>query len=174
MPTLDPTDPTTNLLNSIAAHLARIAAALEDRAAPAPSPLDALRAVHGDLSWLPVARGAMGTVYEARTSRDRMIIVRPDGEVWTSTMWYGIEAESSVTAPTPDGAVGLLRGKADVVSFRYVNHKDETRTVRILNGTQSVTMERTIYHPYDGPKVRAWDVDRSDWRVYDPARIVKP
>lgn len=167
--------PLLNALGALAqipAALTRIATALEDRAKP--SPLDAVRGAHGDLSWLPVARGAMGTVYEARTSRDRMIIVRPDGKVWTATMWCGVETESSVTAPTPDAAVGVLRGNADIVSFRYCNHADETRTVRVLNGTQSVTMERTIYHPYDGPKVRAWDVDRSDWRVYDPARIVKP
>ena len=51
-------------LTQIATHLARIATALEDRAAP--SPLDALRAAHPDWTWALQPRGDMGIVYEGR------------------------------------------------------------------------------------------------------------
>lgn len=160
-------------LTQIATHLARIATALEDR--PAPSPLDALRAAHPDWTWTPQERGDMGTVYEgdmgnADVSHD-YIIVRCERARWAATKWHGLVEQATREAPTPDGAVALLLGTATAHTFTYRNHEGVTRAVRVLDGTQSLTVEPTDHYPHGGLKVRAWDVDRNDWRVYDMARV---
>lgn len=160
-------------LTQIATHLARIATELEDR--PAPSPLDALRAAHPDWTWAPQPRGSLGTVYEGRACDADVlhdyIIVRFGVGVWTASKWHGVRLVSDKSAPTPDGAVALLLGTATVHTFTYRNHEDVVRTVRVLDGTQSLTVEPTDHYPHGGLKVRAWDVDRNDWRVYDMARV---
>lgn len=160
-------------LVDIATHLARIATALEDR--PAPSPLDALRAAHPDWTWTPHDSRAPGGSYEGRMCDADVphdyIILRRNGERWTATRWHGLVMQGDVIAPTPDGAVALLLGTATTHTFTYRNHEDVVRTVCVLDGTQSLTAEPTDHYPHGGLKVRAWDVDRNDWRVYDLARI---
>lgn len=159
-------------LVDIARHLARIATALEDR--PAPSPLNALRAAHPDWTWGRLFKAAdvsyEGRLSGADTAHD-YIIVRFGGGVWTASKWHGVRLADSKDAPTPDAAVALLLGTATTHTFTYRNHEDVVRTVRILDGTQSLTTEPTDHYPHGGLKVRAWDVDRNDWRVYDMARI---
>ena len=159
-------------LVDIASHLARIATALDDR--PAPSPLDALRASHPDWTWGRLFK-ATDVSYEGRLSGADVahdyIIVRFGVGVWTASKWHGVRFAGSKDAPTPDGAVALLLGTAVTHTFTYRNHEDITRTVRILDGTQSLTTEPTDHYPHGGLKVRAWDVDRNDWRVYDMARV---
>ena len=161
-------------LTRIATHLARIATALEDR--PAPSPLDALRAAHPDWTWTPHDSRAPGGSYEGRQCVTAdvphdYIILRRNGERWTATRWHGLVMQGDHIAPTPDGAAALLLGTAVTHTFTYRNHMGELRTARVLDGTQSLTAEPTDHYPHGGLKVRAWDVDRNDWRVYDLARV---
>lgn len=69
----------------------------------------------------------------------------------------------------------LARSRADApaMSFDYHTYRGEVRRVWVTVAGATPTLEPTEHYPDTSPKLRAWDVDREDWRVYKLANIIR-
>lgn len=60
----------------------------------------------------------------------------------------------------------------ELVTFQYLNHRGETRTVRIDAATSHLWSGVTDHYPDHQPLLTAWDLDRGEERTYALRRVL--
>lgn len=65
------------------------------------------------------------------------------------------------------------RAEAAQVSFDYHTHRGDVRLVWVTESTMQFLTDPTEQYPDRAPKLRAWDVDREDWRTYRLSKVVR-
>ena len=84
-----------------------------------------------------------------------------------------VDAVDGKLPPTFAERLARTRADAPTMSFDYHTHKGEVRRVWVTVASATPTLEPTEHYPDTTPKLRAWDVDREDWRVYKLAHIIR-